>query len=42
MKVLGGEDKYSTRRIIKSKILKLDENNHYGYAMTKPSPTGCI
>ena len=28
-------------RII-SKILKLDENNQYGYAMTKPMPTGCI
>ena len=25
-----------------SKILKLDENNQYGYAMTKPMPTGCI
>ena len=25
-----------------SKILKLDENNQYGYAMTKPVPTGCI
>ena len=25
-----------------SKILKLDENNQYGYAMTKPIPTGCI
>ena len=25
-----------------TKILKLDENNHYGYGMTKPLPTGCI
>ena len=25
-----------------SKILKLDENNQYGYAMTKPMPTGRI
>ena len=25
-----------------SKILKLDENNQYGHAMTKPLPTGCI
>ena len=25
-----------------SKILKLDESNQYGYAMTKPLPTGCI
>ena len=23
-------------------MLKLDENNHYGFAMTKPMPTGCI
>ena len=28
-------------RII-SKIIKFDENNQYGYAMTKPMPTGCI
>ena len=32
---------YVTRRVI-SKILKLDENNQYGYAMTKSLPTGCI
>ena len=32
---------YEGRRVI-SKILKLDENNQYGYAMTKPMPTGCI
>ena len=25
-----------------TKILKLDENNQYGYSMTKPSPTGYI
>ena len=25
-----------------TKILKLDENNQYGNAMTKPLPTGCI
>ena len=25
-----------------SKILKLDENNQYGHAMTKPLPTACI
>ena len=25
-----------------SKILKLDENNQYGFAMTKPMPTDCI
>ena len=29
------------KRII-TKILKLGENNHYGMAMTKPLPTGCI
>ena len=23
-------------------ILKLDENNQYGYSMTKPLPPGCI
>ena len=25
-----------------TKILKLNENNQYGMAMTKPLPTGCI
>ena len=25
-----------------SKILKIDENNQYGQAMTKPLPYGCI
>ena len=29
------------RRVI-SKILMLDENNQYGFAMTKPMPVGCI
>ena len=39
---LDGEEKYSTKRAI-SKILKLDENNQYGCAMTtKPMPTGSI
>ena len=38
---LDGETEYSDRRII-SKILKLDENKQYGFAMTKPMPTGCI
>ena len=38
---LDGEEKYSTKSVI-SKILKLDENNQYGYAMTKPMPTGSI
>ena len=31
---IGNEDK----RVV-SKILKMDENNQYGYAMTKPLPT---
>ena len=34
-------DKKEKKRII-TKILKLDENNQYGMAMTKPLPTGCI
>ena len=38
---LYGEKTYSDRRII-SKILTLDENNQYGYAMTRPLPTSCI
>ena len=25
-----------------TKIIKLDENNQYGFAMTKSMPTGCI
>ena len=29
------------RRVI-SNILKFDENNQYGFAMTKPMPVGCI
>ena len=38
---LDGEAKYSDKRII-SKVLKLYENNQYGFAMTRPMPTGCI
>ena len=34
-------DEKVKKRII-TKILKLDENNQYGMAMTKPLPTGCI
>ena len=34
-------DKKGKKRII-TKILKLDENNQYGMAMTKPLPTGFI
>ena len=29
-------------KCISSKILKMDENNQYGMAMTKPLPYGCI
>ena len=29
------------KRVI-TKILKLDENNQYGFGMTKPFPIGCI
>ena len=35
-------DKTSADKKIKSKILKLDENSQYGYALTMPLPTGCI
>ena len=38
---LDNENSYHERRII-SKILKLDENNQYRFAMTKPMPMGCI
>ena len=38
---LDNEKNFSKKRII-SKIVKLDENNQYGYAMTRPMPTGCI
>ena len=38
---LDGEKKYSTKRVI-TKILKLDENNQFGYTMTKPMPNGSI
>ena len=32
----------SRKKRIISKIIKFDENNQYGYAMTRPMPTGCI
>ena len=35
-------DENSDKKRVISKILKLDENNQYGHAMTKPLPTGCI
>ena len=38
---LDEEEKYSTKRVI-SKILKLDENDQYGFSMTKPMPNGSI
>ena len=38
---LDGEKTYTDKRVI-SKILKLDGNNQYGYAMTKPLITGCM
>ena len=38
---LQGEKIYTEKRVV-SKILKLDESNQNGYAVTKPSPTGCI
>ena len=34
-------EKVFKKRVI-TKILKLDENNQYGFGMTKPSLTGCI
>ena len=38
---LDGDKNYITKRVI-SKILKLDENNQYDYAMTKSLNTSCI
>ena len=35
------DDKKQTKRI-SSEIIKMDENNQYGMAMTKPLPYGCI
>ena len=34
------DGKKQTKRIL-SKILKMDENNQYGLATTKPLPHGC-
>ena len=34
-------EKPQPKRVI-TKILKLNENNQYGFGMTKPLPTGCI
>ena len=38
---LDNKDSFLDRRII-TKILKMDESNQYGFAMTKPMPAGCI
>ena len=38
---LDDEDYFHDRRII-TKILKMDENIQYRFAMTKVMPTGCI
>ena len=38
---LDTDKDYNTYRVM-SKILKLDENNQYDFAMTKPTLTGCI
>ena len=38
---LDNKNYYHERPII-TKILKMDENNQYGFAMTKSMPLGCI
>ena len=38
---LDGDEKYKDYRV-SSKIIKFDENNQYGFAMTKPMPVGSI
>ena len=38
---LNNQRDYERKRVI-AKIVKFDENNQYGYAMTRPMPTGCI
>ena len=38
---LDNEKTFQKKHII-TKIIKFDENNQYGFAMTKPMPTGCI
>ena len=40
-KVKFDDQKKHERKRVVTKILKLDENNQYGYSMTKPLPTGC-
>ena len=36
------DDKKAEKKRVLTKILKLDENNQYGYGNTKPLPTGFI
>ena len=38
---LDDEKKFQKKRII-TKIIKFDENNQYGFTMTKPMPTACM
>ena len=38
---LNNYSDYERKRVI-TKIVKFDENNQYGFAMTRPMPTGCI
>ena len=38
---LDGEKSFQKKRVI-TKIIKFDKNNQYGFAMTRPMPTGCI
>ena len=38
---LDSDDQYSDYRVI-SKLIKFDENNQYGFAMTKPMPVGSV
>ena len=38
---LNNYSNYKRKRVI-TKIVKFDENNQYGYAMTRPMPTRCI
>ena len=38
---LDDKKSFQKKRVI-TKIIKFDENNQYGFAMTRPMPTGCI
>ena len=38
---LDKNDSFEKKRVI-TKTIKFGENNQYGFAMTKPMPTGCI